>query len=273
MKPSFGLLPRTGMLKTTDSLDTIGFFARTVQDLGLMFDVMRVHGPDYPMSYAALGDWTRQTKTDRPWRVALVEGPKWADAEGYARKALERWARELGREPELRIEQVQLPESFSRAHDIHATIYDRTLAYYFKEEFKSQTLISPVMYDIIRRGNQLSLDQYKEALAHQDTLAHEFDALMQDYDALLTLSTGGAALKGLDSVDRPDSCLIWTLCGAPAINLPVFVADDGMPFGAQIVGRRYNDLLLLEFAHFLRSAELIPDATNPTPRLAVEEQR
>ena len=78
-----------------------------------------------------------------------------------------------------------------------------------------------------------------------------------------TSTTGGEALKGLDSVDRPDHCLIWTFCGIPAISLPVFVGPNKLPFGAQIVSRRYNDYLLLSFGEELSKIDLTPEPTFP----------
>ncbi len=267
-KPSFGLLPRTGMLKTTDSLDTVGFFARGVEDLALLFEVVRVHGLDYPISHAALNDPARRAKGAGPWRVGLLRGPKWASAEPYARQALEDFGRRLGGVAEVAVEEVTMPASFGRAHEIHATIYDRTLAYYFKEEFAAHTLVSPIMYDIVQRGNRLTLDQYKAALTEQAALARECDDFLASrFDIIVDLSTGGEALKGLDSNDRPDNCLIWTLCGVPAINLPVFTGPLGLPFGAQIFARRYNDYLLLNFARHLRAHGIVADGTHPTPRL------
>lgn len=268
-KPSFGLIPRTGMLKTTDSLDTVGFFARSVDDLALMFDVVRVHGTDYPLGHAALADPTRQTKGDRPWNIALVHGPTWEDVEDYARAALHQYAETLARASDVTVEEVELPRPFARAHEIHAVIYEKTLSYYFKEEFRQRTLISPLMYEMIARGNQLSLEHYREALEQQRRLARLFDGFMQQYDVLLTVTTGGAALQGLEAADRPDACLIWTLCWAPAMSLPVFTSPSQMPFGAQVVGRRYNDYLLLKFVQFLRSRSLVPEGTNPMPCLAV----
>lgn len=272
-KPSFGLIPRTGMLKTTDSLDTVGLFARTVDDLVLLFDVVRVRGSNYPMSHAILNDSHRQSKGERPWRVAFVRGPKWEDAEHYACRALCDYAGKLAREPGVTVEEVSLPASFSDAHAMHLVIYDKALSYYFKNEFRQHTLISPLMYEIITRGNEIPLERYQDALRQQDQLAGQFDDFMRGYDALLTLTTGSAALEGLDSVDRPDTCLIWTLCGAPAINLPVFSTAARMPFGAQVVGRRYNDLLLLEFVRLLRDRGLAPEATNPSPSLSMEARR
>lgn len=263
-KPSFGLVPRTGMLKTTDSLDTVGMFARGVADLALLFDIVRVHGNDYPISHAHLGNPTRQARGDRPWRVGLLRGPKWNCAEAYAQDALQQFGRKLANVPEVQIETVVLPPSFGSAHEIHATIYDRALAYYFKEEFEAHTLVSSIMYEIIQRGNHLRIDRYTSALKDQSVLAHLLDQFFIDrFDVIVDLSTGGEALKGLHSTDRLDNCLIWTLCGVPAINLPVFVGPNGLPFGAQILARRYNDYLLLEFARHLLAHGVIGNGTNP----------
>jgi Asp-tRNA(Asn)/Glu-tRNA(Gln) amidotransferase A subunit family amidase len=64
-------------------------------------------------------------------------------------------------------------------------------------------------------------------------------------------------------VDRPDHCLIWTFCGLPAINLPVFIGPKRLPFGAQIVSRRYNDYLVLSFAENISRIGAVPTATHP----------
>lgn len=257
-KPSFGLIPRTGMLKTTDSLDSVGMFARSIDDIALLFDTIRVHGIDYPIAHAALNDSSRQTIGNRPWRVGLLQGPKWNCAEGYAQKALEEFGDQLGKIDHINVQRIDLPSTFKESHATHTTIYDRALAYYFKEEFIAKTLVSPVMYDIVQRGNQISLKQYQTALTEQNQLAHLLDTILTDeFDIVIDLSTGGEALEGLASVDRPDNCLIWTLCGVPTINLPVFNGPLGLPFGVQIFTRRYNDYFLFEFVRHLQSHGLI----------------
>lgn len=266
-KPSFGVIPRTAMLKTTDSLDTVGFFARTVEDLATLFEAGRVHGLDYPIMHAAFIDERRQKKTpaNRPWKIGVVENPpKWDNAEGYAKTALATFVEKLARTPGVEVVSVKLPEEMYRSHDVHATIYDKTLSYYFKEEFVQHTLVSPIMYDIVERGRAMTLDQYKAALSEQDRIAALFDKTIDACDAWLTLSTGGAALEGLDNHDRPDSCLVWTLCGAPVVNLPVF-AHGHLPFGAQLVARKYNDYRMFDLLRFLTEAGLTGEAPNPVP--------
>jgi Asp-tRNA(Asn)/Glu-tRNA(Gln) amidotransferase A subunit family amidase len=247
-------------------------FARTPDDLDLLFDTIRVHGENFPISETFLEDPARQTKGDRPWKVALATSSLWVwhEAEEYARQALLRFASELS-ENGVTVEEVKMPEDFNRAHEIHGTIYDKTLAYYFKEEFKKRTLISEIMYEIISRGNRITLEKYTAALERQNRLARELGRFFEEngYDALLTLSTSGQAPR-LGGEDKPDSCLIWTLCGAPAINVPVFRSIRNLPFGAQIVARRYYDLLLLNFARFLQRAGFVSgDATSGSCRRTV----
>lgn len=263
-KPSFGLVPRTGTLKTTDSLDTIGGFARCARDISLLFETLHVRGEDYPFSHARLSDQGWAKEPGKPWKVALVRGPKWNHAEDYARASLERFARDLSRVEGVEVEEAELPESLGEAHRVHATIYDRTLAYYFKEEFKRKSLVSGIMYEIIERGNAISLDEYKRALDHQRRIAADLDAFFgAGRHVALDLATGGEALKGVLSVDRPDNCLVWTLCGVPALALPLFRGPRGLPFGGQILARRYADPVLLEFAQLLEDAGLVPPIVDP----------
>jgi Asp-tRNA(Asn)/Glu-tRNA(Gln) amidotransferase A subunit family amidase len=273
-KPSFGLVPRTGMLKTTDSLDTVGWFARNVEDLALIFETIRVKGADYPIGEAALNDSVRQSApVTRPWRIALIRGPKWSDAEGYVREAVQGFAASLSRESAISVEEVETPAELAEAHQVHATIYDKALAYYFKEEFQQHTLVSSQIYEIIERGNGISLEQYQEALQHQRQIAASIEQLfVRGYDAVIDMATASAAVPGLDSVDRPDHALIWTLCGVPAVSVPVAKSPDGLPLGVQLVSRRFNDRLLLELLNFLEQRGQVPSRTNPEPPMAASQR-
>jgi len=268
-KPSFGLVPRTGCLKTADTLDTVAFFARTVDDLELTFNVARVDGSNYPISHARLTDPSRAKPADRAWRVVLVRGPKWSEAETYARDALVTYASRLAACRGVIVDEAELAPEFDQAHEVHESIYDKALSYYFKEEFeRGGALLSPLLKSMILRGQTIPLDRYRALLRRQADMAIALDRWFEGrYDVVLTLSTGGEAMKGLETRDRPDNCLIWALCGVPAMNVPAFVGPTGLPVGAQLVARRYGDFDLLRFARFLSSNALAPDATLPHPVL------
>ena len=262
-KPSFGLLPRTGSLKTTDSLDTVGFFVANPTDLRRVFDVLRVHGPNFPISYKILKDKVRQTKpVDRPWNIALVKTHTWLQAPTYAQQSLLDFGHKLANVSGVKVTELTLPPEFENAHEVHAAIYDKSLSYYFAEEQRQSERISPIMNDMIERGNNISVDTYYQSIQLQEQYIKIMDGIMSEYDACICLSTAGEAPKR-DVLEAPDPSLMWTLMHLPAVNIPVFQSESGLPFGLQLFARKYNDYLMLDFLEYLVSKEIIPTRPNP----------
>jgi Asp-tRNA(Asn)/Glu-tRNA(Gln) amidotransferase A subunit family amidase len=263
-KPSFGLIPRTGMLKTTDSLDTVGFFVGHAADLGTVFDALRVEGRDYPLSHAAFTNVARQAAPSerddgRPWKVALLRPQVWSHAPSYARAAMEAWCW-LARQTfgnRIEIVEPELPYEMAECHRVHATIYNRALAYYFKAEHERAELVSPVMQGLIEAGQRVTPAEYEAALERQVELARIAERFMRGFDVAVTLSTAGEApLRHVE--EAPDSALMWTLTQLPALSAPAFRSPRGLPFGLQLVARRYNDPLLLKFVAEAVQAGLLP---------------
>lgn len=265
-KPSFGLIPRTGMLKTTDSLDTVGFFTSHHEDLGIMLNALRVHGADYPMVDREFGDTTGGLPPrTRPWRVAMVEGPTWDHADSGCKQALQSWVQALERHPDVEIVDVTLPAAIDEAHATHSTIYDTSLAYYFRQESERTDAVSPVMVELMERGRKISREMYRSALLRQETLSHEIGHVFDRVDFLVTLSTSTVAPLRKDR-ERPDTGLIWTLLHLPALSAPVFRSESGLPFGLQIIGRRYSDLRMMEFVTDMVQSALLPERSKlPAP--------
>lgn len=263
-KPSFGLIPRTGMLKTTDSLDQVGYFARTPNDLELLFNIMRVKGRNYPLSESALNDTNRQTITNRPWRIRFVKSPVWDNVESYAKKYIQEFINKLSEDKEFQIEEFTLPEEYSLAHKMHQIIYAKSLSYYFKNELEKKSLVSDIFYDFAIQSKEISVKQFDSALEYQTRITSVLDKFFENFDIIISLSTAGhAPLR--NEKEKDDPSLIWTMCRTPSISMPVIKTDNGLPMGIQAVSRRYNDKLLLSFVKLLRQKDLIPDG--PYPKL------
>jgi Asp-tRNA(Asn)/Glu-tRNA(Gln) amidotransferase A subunit family amidase len=49
-------------------------------------------------------------------------------------------------------------------------------------------------------------------------------------------------------------CSLWTMCGMPAVTLPVMQGANGLPLGVQLVGPRHGDGRLLRTARWLVAA-------------------
>jgi Asp-tRNA(Asn)/Glu-tRNA(Gln) amidotransferase A subunit family amidase len=86
------------------------------------------------------------------------------------------------------------------------------------------------------------------------------DGFFADFDIIVTLSTAGEA-PPRDQEEPPDSALIWTLTHLPAVSAPVFRSPTGLPFGLQLVARRYNDPLLMRFIEGLVAQGLLPQGS------------
>ena len=262
-KPSFGLVPRTGMLKTTDSLDTVGFFTIHYKDILKIFEALRVRGKNYPISNAVLCDTQRQNKgKSRPWRVAFFKTYTWADAEGYAKNTIEKYLNKLGNLTDLDIVEVELPNEFERIHNLHSTIYRKSLSYYFSNEYKNFEKMSDKMANLIEKGIKISPTEYYDAINEQDALCYSMDEILKQYDVLISLSTSGVA-PPREIEEKPDPALIWNTLQLPVAAIPAFVNENNLPFGFQVCSRKYNDYLLLNFLDYLHENDMIPKKMNP----------
>ena len=64
---------------------------------------------------------------------------------------------------------------------------------------------------------------------------------MAPYDVLLTASAAGEAPMGLQPTGDASFCALWTAAYVPALTLPVFTGPQGLPVGAQVIGKRHED--------------------------------
>jgi len=258
-KPTFGIIPRTGVLKTVDTLDHVTLFARSIEDIALAFSVMRVKGPDYPYVHENLENVEKQ-ESKKHWNIAFIKTHLWGNWEPYAKEAIVRYAEDIRLLPNYSVEEVKIPTLLQDAHTIHEIIYCKGISYYYKEEYSmNKDKLSDVFRKMIEKGMTYTKNDYVNALGNRKKMVDALDRLFEKYDAILTLSTAGIAKKGLYSVDTIDSCLIWTLCEVPSFNLPVFRGPENMPFGAQIIGRKYHDIKVLHLLEDLKKNRLIED--------------
>jgi Asp-tRNA(Asn)/Glu-tRNA(Gln) amidotransferase A subunit family amidase len=258
MKPSFGMIPRTGVLKTADSLDTIGFVAAHAKSLRAILDQVRVKGPDYPFVYRNVDSRGANPKLAiKPWHVGFLKTHVWDTAKGYAKQAVKELVAKINREEGFEIEELKWPGELGAAHDIHAIIYNKSLSYYFKNEAKVSSQISPLMEEMIAAGERISLATFREALRQQEILCAELDRLLEPYDMVLSLGTSSSApLRGIEEL--PDPSLIWTLGQVPSVTAPTFRCPEGLPFGVQFISRRWNDYLLLQGIEELVGRGILP---------------
>ncbi len=121
-----------------------------------------------------------------------------------------------------------------------------------REWQKSRNRLSDQLRTQIERGLDVRAVDYQRALRQIAPIHESFLELFeQRYDTILTPAAPSAAPKGLAATGDPSFCTLWTLCGMPAISLPLLESANGLPIGAQLVGPRLGDARLLRTARWL----------------------
>ena len=117
---------------------------------------------------------------------------------------------------------------------------------YLKHAF----FLSTVLSNFLAEGKGVATDDYQQALKIRLDLQEELETFLKGYDAIITPPTTGEAPATLEQTGSPGFCSIWSLCGVPAVTIPVGFGPGGLPLGIQRVGRQGKDGLLLATARW-----------------------
>ena len=249
LKPTFGLIPRTGILTQSPFLDTVGVFARSVEDAALLAGVLAGHDPadsaTEPRPDPRLLD-VAQAKVPVTPMFALVRPPGWDDAHPDMRAALEELAEVLGDQcfeaPLLGMEDVAA---------IRQRINFAEMAKcYYALERRGRDTMSEVLRAAIDEGKAVLARDYLAALDWRALMNAALDPLFERCDALICPAAPGPA-PGMDTTGSAIFNGLWTLAGTPAVTIPAFTAESGLPMGLQLVGRKGDDARLLRTARWL----------------------
>ncbi len=260
-KPSFGLIPRTGILKAADTLDTVGFFSLHSEDLRLLLDALRVHGLNHPISHAALADPQRRNAPQgRPWRIATADLSQHSAVPAYAQKSFTDFINTVQNFSGFEIVELPLPQEFQPIREVHAALYSKAFFHSFGDGLRDKEQLSPAVLWLLEQGKAVTAEQYRDALLAQTRIAKAMDDFFADCDAMVCLATNGVAPLR-DEKELPTSGLPWTAAYLPTVCAPAFRSTEGLPFGIQILARRYDDYKLFALIDALCEKSLLPTSS------------
>jgi Asp-tRNA(Asn)/Glu-tRNA(Gln) amidotransferase A subunit family amidase len=251
-KPTHGLMPRHGILELSRTLDHVGLFARSIDDIALLAaQLVGYDERDSDTRPRARIPFVEMAAEDPPLppMFAFVRTPYWERVDEDTKVGFGELIAQLGKQ----IEEVELFPSATEAWEWHRTIMEAEMAANLEAELKKGgDRLSETLRAMLGRGHEVRAVDYQRALS-RITPIHEslVELFEQRYDAILTPAATGAAPKGLSSTGDPVFCTLWTLCGMPAISLPLLQSVNGMPLGVQLVGPRDGDARLLRTARWL----------------------
>jgi Asp-tRNA(Asn)/Glu-tRNA(Gln) amidotransferase A subunit family amidase len=240
-KPSYRLIPMVGVKDVSWHLDTAGLFGAGVADV----------------AFAAAAVLDRDLRVDRAApaapRIALTRTHLWQEASAAMQKAVEA-AGSIAAAAGAKVTALTLPPILEDAYEAQYTIQDyenvRALAF---EYDRHRDRIDPMLREHLTAALAITADQYDAARRTASRGRQALADAMADFDVILTPSAPGAAPAGLGATGNPMFNRLWTLMGAPCVNVPG-LRDNELPLGVQIIGRFGRDRLTLEAALFVEQA-------------------
>ena len=252
MKPTRGMISRSGLLRTSASLDQVGVFANTLDDIGLLSDVLSGYDAADPSSFArprpSLLQGARAEPPVAP-DIAWFDMPYHDRLSPDANDGLDAVIDALG----ARVERFPTAPQLAGLTDVHKTIYDYEIARQMEKLVTDHgNAISPEMRAAVARGMAMGEAEYQDALAVKDTANAFFIEHFNDFDAILAPAASGEAIP-LSDGNTGDAvyCTVWTLAGLPCLTLPLLVGATGLPVGVQLIGAAEEDDRLMRTAAWM----------------------
>jgi len=251
-KPSYGLISRSGVLKTSEKLDTIGVFGKTVEDVALLAKTLIKKDLYDPATiHFAADDMLEVCKKGPIFEPKFIfyKTDKWKNIDKESQKAFEFLIKNFKKN----IEVFDTPSYFKDIPGYHQIIHETDLANNFQVYYKKdKNKLSKEMRDAIGRGMKYSAKEYTDAIDFMKQSYESYKEVFEDYHGVITPSASGVADKGLTSTGSADFQKIWTYLGLPTISLPLLTGENNLPLGVQLVGNKLDDLRFLGTANWLQ---------------------
>ena len=252
VKPSFGMISRDGVLRTSQTFDQVGVFANALEDAALVTDVLADFDPHDEGCF-----WQPRPKLCSGLSSPRSQDPyfAWFDMPYFDRLAADAYAGLMDIVARLgnRVEQVSTPISFAELIEAHAVIqtYEipRNLGR-IRQDYGD--IFPPELGKLIANGATISDKAYDDAMQCRISAINYFASFFDNFDAVLTPAALGEAPLFSESITGNPICsTVWTLAGLPCVTLPLIASAHAMPIGVQLVGGAEADDKLFGVAKWL----------------------
>lgn len=280
LKPTYGRVSRYGLIAFASSLDQIGPITKNVRDAALLLNIISGHDPmDSTSVPVEVPDFTASIGKD-------IKGIKVGIPGEYFIEGMDREVQESVRTAIKLIESLgAIPVEISLPHTEYAVATYYVLA--TSEASSNLARYDGVKYGFRATGKDL-LDMYMNTRAEgfgpevkrrillgtyalssgyyeayyrkaqqvRTLIKRDFDEAFKKVDAILTPTTPTPAFRIGEKVSDPLQMYlsdIFTisanLAGVPAISIPCGFTSEGLPVGLQIIGRAFDEEMILRIAH------------------------
>lgn len=267
LKPTPGRIPATGHFPPGAGafswIGVVGPMARTIADVRLLFEVMA--GPDAGDALSAPVPLRTYGENDlRGLRVGILESDALGLATPETRAAVDQAANSLAAKGFI-VEPFHLT-GLDRALELWWFFFGPVIGHLLRQIISGQEdLISPMLREYLSyatSGSSISLDRFLKACADRDLLRAEILRQMEHVPILLSPVSSAPAFRHGEGNYHPGTGYLDTmrysqwlnLTGFPGASVPVTLSNEGLPIGVQVIGRPFEEELVLSVAEAIEQS-------------------
>jgi Asp-tRNA(Asn)/Glu-tRNA(Gln) amidotransferase A subunit family amidase len=230
-KATRGKISLEGVNPLAPTLDTMGWFGRSVDDVKLLASVL-------------LGASTAKEPSGTI-RLGWYPGPEAAQADADAVQALER-AKAVLRAYGVELVDVELPaKDMIALGEANRMIMSFEMSRFYEKLYRNQAPLGDLTVAMIEFGLQITDAQFHAEREHAERCRQLFAQAAKGLDAVLTLASPGEAPLTQNGTGSPMFNRTWTTIGVPCLGLPFGQGDQGLPLAVQLVAAEGHDHQLL----------------------------
>lgn len=251
-KPSFGVIPRSGICALSASLDHVGLFTRSVTDTIHVLSLLAgPHSEDvHGQRLAHFEPCDVVLDRSRPPRIGVLDSTLLGGITLSQALLMQEVAKRL-QAAGAEVVGVAFPPEFAEAVEVAVALVAAEAAKHHHERMERfAPLLSSAMKGLIERGRSISPAEFGDLKERQLGFQRRYVEWKSrnGIDVLLMPPASGEAPEGLDYTGDPGFCSPITLLGVPTITLPAGFGQAGLPLGVQLAGTAGEDLALLRAA-------------------------
>lgn len=257
-KPSIGLVSRSGLKLTSESLDVIGWHAASIAYAQAMANVL------LPKKVEPSLHGLRNIKV----AINLQGDGLRAESEGLS---VLRGVQQIFHDAGATCFYLNIEKELALLSQAHSVLmkyeFARNLAPVVDRKRKA---LSATLLKNVAEGFAIPEGLYVEMIGIQQELRNSWQALTRKADLILTLSAAGTAPRGQEHTGVPAFNKMWSVLGWPCLHLPVTLGKDGMPIGVQLIADWHEDFRLLALAAIVEEKMNLKGEDNVGSKQTVE---
>ena len=254
LKPTYGLVSRSGVIPQSDSCDTVGILCRNVNDAWLILKSIIGYDPkDKRSSIQAESFNISENLENFIPKIGFLNKYFMEESDEQVKNSTLSALKSLSNKGAT-IEELELKIDFESGFQSHRIVQQSEMAQWHEPLYsKYQNKYKPITLEYIKSGFTQNATDYINALEFRNRMRKVFIDSLKSFDVLIMPTASGLPPKDLSRTGDTRFQSPWTFTGLPSIAIPAGLSENGLPQSLQLVSSPYKERKLLNSAKWIES--------------------